>query len=283
MGKMNSDRMKQLIRFAARHFNAPPADIPRDEMWTRIRLERDFSRLIQTSPRAGVWDRIMMLRNSAVMRLRGRSGGGGDNRAGPRGRRGWMLIPAGLTAASVLLGVIQLGPHGVLPMPRGDSAPLTVALDDTDRTGTFAFGGLFGNDVRGSSSFVSSAADGWVDADDPVSEAYRRAAVTHLKRSDALLTIFRVLGTDIASDRRAMRSARELLSTTRLLLTSPVGAREVYKGVFQDLELVLVRLTLVTPATVAVDRRQIERTLERRRLIPRMRELMPTPSAANAN
>jgi hypothetical protein len=78
-------------------------------------------------------------------------------------------------------------------------------------------------------------------------------------------------------------TVRELLSNTRLLLNSHAAVQAQYKGVFQDLEMVLVRMTLLTPSSVAAERSLIEKTLEKRKLIPRMRELMPAPSSSNAN
>jgi len=119
--------------------------------------------------------------------------------------------------------------------------------------------------------------------DDPVSEAYKRAAIIHLKRSDALIAGFRSLNNDDVINRNMRTAVRELLSNTRLLLNSPPPIQGQFRGVFLDLELVLVKMTLLTPSTIIADRQAIETTVERRKLVTRMRDLIPTPSASNAN
>jgi hypothetical protein len=133
--------------------------------------------------------------------------------------------------------------------------------------------------------FASGSPDAWFFAadDDPVVEAFKRVALAHLKRSETVITSFRGLSPEDATGRQMRSTLRELLSATRLLISSPVSARTQYRLVFQDLELVLMKMAVVSPETLASDRAQIETTLERRRLLPRMRELMPQPTSANAN
>jgi hypothetical protein len=76
---------------------------------------------------------------------------------------------------------------------------------------------------------------------------------------------------------------RQLLSTTRLLISSPISSGTQYRGVLQDLELVFMKMAMTTPGTFASDLTQIETTLERRRLLPRMRALVPQPTGTHAN
>ena len=101
--------------------------------------------------------------------------------------------------------------------------------------------------------------------------------------SRTLIAGFRSLNNDDVINRNMRTAVRELLSNTRLLLNSPPPIQGQFRGVFLDLELVLVKMTLLTPSTIIADRQAIETTVERRKLVTRMRDLIPTPSASNAN
>jgi hypothetical protein len=137
----------------------------------------------------------------------------------------------------------------------------------------------------GFSGFGSEGGSGWRFAsdDDPELEAYKRAAALHIRSSEAFVIRFRSMSSEIATGRQTRNAARELLSHTRLLISSPIAGRTQYRALFQDLELVLMKVALVSPATLTTDREQIETTLERRRLLPRMRELVPQTSSSSAD
>jgi hypothetical protein len=137
----------------------------------------------------------------------------------------------------------------------------------------------------GLSRFGPESGGAWHFAadDDPELEAYKRAAVLHIKASEAFVTRFRTMSSDLATGRQTKNAARELLSHTRLLISSPIAGRTQYRALFQDLELVLMKVSLVSSSTLVADREQIETTLERRRLLPRMRDMLPKPSSASAD
>ena len=48
---MTEDRFEEFVARAARGYNAPPADVPRDEMWARIDEARRFQRRARPQPR----------------------------------------------------------------------------------------------------------------------------------------------------------------------------------------------------------------------------------------
>jgi hypothetical protein len=50
MSRMNDDQLDDLLRRAARDYNAPP-ETPRDEMWRAIQAGRRRARIVPTSPR----------------------------------------------------------------------------------------------------------------------------------------------------------------------------------------------------------------------------------------
>jgi hypothetical protein len=65
--------------------------------------------------------------------------------------------------------------------------------------------------------------------------------------------------------------AAELLTTTRLLLDSPVSANPRMKALLQDLELVLAQVARLQPRRENVTLTLISQTLEERELVPRIR------------
>jgi len=78
------------------------------------------------------------------------------------------------------------------------------------------------------------------------STAYRVAAGQYLSRTEVLLTDF---GTESRKGRlepQFLASARDLLSTTRLMLDSPAADDPQLKVLLQDLELVLAQVTQLT-------------------------------------
>ncbi len=280
---MNSDQLKQLVKLASENYNAPPAQVPRDAMWSRISQARDYNSSQITAPREKIWEQLVLHRGAAVparLSQRGRPAiariAGRDIR-GPHRRGGWMLVSLASFAAMALFAVIQTR---TVPVAGTSPSQTTVALNafEIPMPG-FAF------QQDGFTSYAADFPGRWLSfaIDDPISEAYRRAAILHLKRSDALITGFRTLSNDDVINRNMRTTVREVLSNTRLLLNSPASIQAQYRSVFLDLELVLVKMTLLTPSTIASDREQIENTIERKKLLTRMRFLIPAPTSSNAN
>jgi hypothetical protein len=52
---MNDDRMDELLGQAARDYNAPPVNVPRDEIWSRIRAERSARSIVRRGVRSTTW------------------------------------------------------------------------------------------------------------------------------------------------------------------------------------------------------------------------------------
>ena len=160
--------------------------------------------------------------------------------------------------------------------------------DFRSQSSTALFGAAQESFAAASMAFTNYAAsrEPWmqfVSMEDPASEAFRRASIAHLSRSEAFISGFRTQSSLMATGRQTRSTVRDLLLTTRLLIDSPLSARTQFRPVFQDLELVLVRMALVTDATFSEDREQIEATLEKKKLLSRIRELIPQISTSNAN
>src|SRR3954465_13150170 len=74
---------------------------------------------------------------------------------------------------------------------------------------------------------------------------YQVAATQYLSHTEAFLTSFRadVGSHGTTSSARFARQARDLLSTTRLMLDSPAGKDQRLRSLLEDLELVLVQIS----------------------------------------
>jgi hypothetical protein len=112
-------------------------------------------------------------------------------------------------------------------------------------------------------------------ASDETSLPARLAAADHLGEAEAMLTLYR--SSDRAEDRAATaRWARELLSTTRLLIDSRVGGDPELATLLGDLELVLVQIA--SESAVSGDEQEmIEEGIERRQLLTKLRTAAEGP------
>jgi hypothetical protein len=123
------------------------------------------------------------------------------------------------------------------------------------------------------------------DSSDP-SRLYRMAAAQTLTQAEALLTAYRA-GTERQRDPVAARQlgtwGREVLGSTRLLIDSPAGEDPHLRALLNDLELVLVQIIQLSGAQLdAGDRELIDRALQDRDLLPRIRTAVPAGVAAGA-
>lgn len=115
-------------------------------------------------------------------------------------------------------------------------------------------------------------------------QLYRLAARQTLVQAEALLTAYRA---DDASQRdqesmqQAGRWARDVLTSTRLLLDSPAAKDPQFRALFTDLELVLAQIVQLSGAPLqAGERELIERAMRDRDLLPRLRSAIPAGATA---
>jgi hypothetical protein len=109
----------------------------------------------------------------------------------------------------------------------------------------------------------------------PSTRPYEVATAAHLARTEALLTTFRAEARDGRIDGQLSTWARDLLTTTRLLLDSPAAGDAKNRRLLEDLELVLVQIVNLAPDASATDRGSIERTLENGQVMTRLRTAVP--------
>ena len=124
------------------------------------------------------------------------------------------------------------------------------------------------------------------DTADP-SRLYRMAAEQTLTQAEALLTAYRASG---VADRNASAArqlgtwGRQVLSSTRLLLDSPAGDDPQLKPLLDDLEVVLVQIIRLSGAPLDKgDRELIDRALQDRDLLPRIRTAVPAGVGGSAS
>ncbi len=107
--------------------------------------------------------------------------------------------------------------------------------------------------------------------------AYQVAATQYLTRTETFLTSFRAdLGTNHAANPARLASqARDLLSTTRLMLDSPAGKDQRMRSLLEDLELVLVQISQLDPAHDGHDAALITQGMNQSNVLPKLRSAIP--------
>lgn len=106
--------------------------------------------------------------------------------------------------------------------------------------------------------------------------AYQVAATQYFSRTEAFLTSFR---DDMASHggnrARLASQARDLLSTTRLMLDSPAGNDQRMRSLLEDLELVLVQISQLDAAHNGHDTDLITQGMNQTNVLPKLRSAIP--------
>lgn len=111
--------------------------------------------------------------------------------------------------------------------------------------------------------------------------AYQMTATQHLSRAELFLTSFRASPQPGAQDGEFWRGAGELLSSTRLLLDSPVRDDPVLRGLLEELESVLVQVVQLSYAQGRdTELELITQGMERKGLLPRLRTAIPAGPGA---
>lgn len=106
------------------------------------------------------------------------------------------------------------------------------------------------------------------------SATYDVASVAHLSAVESMLTSFRT--TNRREDELALqRLARDLLSTTRLLMDSPAADDASRSQLLEDLEYVLVQIVQLDPNAPAEDRAMVDRAISREQVLTRIRSSIP--------
>ena len=105
--------------------------------------------------------------------------------------------------------------------------------------------------------------------------AYQVAATQYLSRTEAFLTSFRADANRSANTARLARQARDLLTTTQLMLDSPAADNPRLRSLLEDLELVLMQIAQLDAARNGHDRDLITQGMNQTNVLPKLRSAIP--------
>jgi hypothetical protein len=104
---------------------------------------------------------------------------------------------------------------------------------------------------------------------------YQIAATQYLSRTEAFLTGFRSDLRTGRADARFTGQARDLLTTTRLLLDSPAADDPRLRALLEDVELVLVQISQLAAGRDTHDADLITQGMDQRNVLPNLRSAIP--------
>ena len=163
-------------------------------------------------------------------------------------------------------------PSSVTPVLQAPTAPAT-------RAGTRAAArpsGLVASNGRARNSRAAGHEATSADAErSPLGAALEIATVQHLGQAEVLLTSFRAEPPRDSAAPALQGWARELLTTTRLLLDSPAARDPRLGPLLGELEPVLVQIVQLPAARQAEERLLIARSLEQSDLMSQLRAVVP--------
>ncbi len=282
------------IQTAAHAYHAPPP-VPTEAMWAAIQARRAAHASSARTPGTRTWSPVVQ-----------RS----DSTAGQQLRRPLMRQWTPLAAAAVVLLSVGIGVGRRTVVP---TAPTTdgIARVDTARAPQLAVhNGDPERDVehapdasanaqptrstrathsgRAPQVVTAEAASPRTPSNAPpahvVATPLRTVTEQHLAQAEVMLSAF------VADERRDGRAstapdsawARDLLTTTRLLLDSPAASDPARHRLLEDLELVLVQIARLPRADTPAERALIDRAIRRGDLMAKLRAGTPTGPSAGA-
>ncbi len=104
---------------------------------------------------------------------------------------------------------------------------------------------------------------------------YAVAATQYLSRTETFLTSFRAPGRSRADNARFASQARDLLTTTQLMIDSPAGDDPRLRPLLEDLELVLVQIAQLDARGGAHDTDLITQGMNQSNVLPKLRSAIP--------
>jgi hypothetical protein len=283
---------ERIRALAAGHYNAPDGGVPREAMWAQIAAARRAARAgvapiqsVAPAAEAEVVPDVVPL----------------DSRRRTRTIVVWRWS-AGVAAA--LLLAFALGqrfasttpqqiargitaPNGSgrrIDPPKGspESQPESPAPNGTPQRITEPRRQLA---PRSTEPSIAGGPTEVASADTAASALYRAAAVQTLVQAEAVLTAYRGAESstrDPQAMQQAARWARDVLSSTRLLIDSPAGRDPQMRALFTDLELVLAQIVQLSGTPLQDSERElIDRAMRDRDLLPRLRSAVPAGSATS--
>lgn len=291
---MSDDRFEEFLRGAARELYHPPPATPRDAMWERIRAAqartaggddaaaapslRVDARPARPPHGVGWWTlralplAAMLALGIALGRLtRLEQPAGARLAEAPAGGR----APAAGPAATGPAG--EVGSGGAVPTSATTAGEVARSGSPAERATARSTPPVPGGSAVEGAERSWPAAPGEPAEDGRNLSLYRFAAVQTLNQAELLLTSFRTETQRQAGvDPQLAAWARDVLSSTRLLLDSPAAGDPKIRGLLEDLELVLAQIVqLRTGGARTEDLELIEHALKQHDVLPRIRTVVP--------
>jgi hypothetical protein len=119
--------------------------------------------------------------------------------------------------------------------------------------------------------------------DSPNDLVYEIAATQYLSRTEVFLTSFRSNSRDGASGARFAAQARDLLTTTQLMLDSPAGNDPRLRSLLEDLELVLAQIAQLDARGEANETDLIRQGMNQSNVLPKLRSAIPAGPVSARN
>lgn len=269
---MHDDEMDARLRDAARGYHEPPPT-PRDEMWTRIARARAARSQAGILPLTRRWHAVRLAAAAAVIAavllvgvLIGRSSLTGMRPT--RTAAGNAKAPASDPARQ-----IAIAPESLPRIPAqtetggrpGPGTPPAAQEQPGHSAGQAPSGTLIGPER----SLDPRTAQ----------KLYQLVALQHFGRTEQLITAFRADVRRGTVDARIASWARDLLSTTRLLIDSPAADDPQMRVLLGDLEVLLARLAHHAGAN-GTDAQRIDEALGQGELMNRLRDALPASAAS---
>jgi hypothetical protein len=275
-------RIGELVRRHAGHYHDPPAT-PREAIWARIEAERGKAGgVVPLASRTQRRWWLGALAMAAVLALGIALGRVSMREASER------QVPAGApvaTRGTLVPREPETGARRDLGAEPGAESAAAEQLAAADPAPVAAPGETRGEDAAPPAApRVAAQRPGpglpAADRAAPTSAAaprdlYRLASQQMLGQAEALLAQYRADRAAERIDPAVGRWARDVLTSTRLLLDSPASDDPEMRSLLQDLELVLAQIVQRTGQADPLEDEMIERTIEDRDLMPRLRGAVP--------
>ena len=257
-------RIGELVGRHGAYYHDPPAT-PREAIWARIEAERGMARGVVPLSR-------------------------------PTQRRWWLgaLAMAAVLALGIALGRVSMreaaereGPAGAPVATRGTPAPREPETGARREPGAEPGAESVAAEQLATADPAPAAAPRETRGEDAAPRAavpphaaaprdlYRLASQQMLGQAEALLAHYRADRAAERMDPGIGRWARDVLTSTRLLLDSPAAEDPEMRSLLQDLELVLAQIVQRTGQADPLEDEMIDRTIEDRDLLPRLRAAVP--------
>ena len=285
----DDNQFDELLRDAAKAYNRPPAEIPRDEMWAGIEAglaDRALRPLhiVPPSPRRSL--RTYTWLGAAVAAVLLVATGVGIGR--------WSSSNEEIPGTAKPSRSVASNTAKPTPLSSGNVAAEPSPVTSEQSAGNGKHVAESGqrvaengdrrteNGQRRTENGERRAETGQRSPGNDLSGIsprqtvpYQVATIRHLANAEALLTAFRTDSRDPKMDAELSKWARELLSNTRLLLDSPAGDDPQRAKLLGDLELVLAQIVQLSPGAAAQDRELIEGSIRNGQVMTRLRYAIP--------